>query len=326
MIEYGGDIYTEFQRHGAPCGAGIEITSACNLDCVHCYHARSEGPDLPRAEVEQLLRDLAALGVLELTFTGGEPFSRPDFLPILRFAVVELGFSVKIFSNLTRISASTADYLAEFPLNRIETSLLGHTAALHDALTRRTGSFDACLAGIRLLRERNIRVSAKTVVMRPNRASIPEMYRLARSLGIPFRHDDGIFVESGGGRKPLSLRISESEARRERKKRGWREAGSVPRACNAAKSVIHISADGAVFPCGPFPIPAGNINLQSLESIWRNAQIMRRVRSLSDAEYRVCRNCRYRFWCNGCLAMGMGLAAGRKYPCRLARMRLRGVL
>jgi radical SAM protein with 4Fe4S-binding SPASM domain len=323
MIERAGSLHAEMRRHGVPCGAGIELTAACNLDCVHCYHVRSAGPEMNRDEIERLLGDLAALGVLELTFTGGEPFTRPDFPSILRSAITEHGFSVKIFSNLTLLDAPMAEFLAGFPLNRVETTLLGDTAVLHDSLTRRPGSFGATLAGIRLLRERGVRVAAKTVVMRPNSRALPGLYRLAESLGIPFRHDDGIFVESDGGRRPLGLRITEEEARRARRKRGWREPDAVSGACNAAKSVVHIAPDGAVYPCGPFPFSVGNVRETPLVSLWRDASLMRRVRALADKDYGACRGCRYLVWCGGCMAMGLGLARGRKYPCRVVRRRLR---
>ena len=325
MLEERDDIYRVMNQRTIPYGVGLELTARCNVDCIHCYHVHAPGSEMDTAEVISVLDQLAALGSMSLTFTGGEPFTRRDFPDLLRHAVRERGFSLKIFSNLTLLDAPLADILASFPLNRIETTLLGADPETHDSLTRRPGSFQAVLRGIHLLKERNVAVSAKTILMQPNCTQLSAMYRLADELGIPFRHDDGIFVESDGGRRPLALRISESAMRRNRKKLGYRADGKPPGACNAAKSVMSISPDGSVYPCGPFPIPAGNIRSDSLENIWRNSPLMRRVRSLKSADYRVCAGCRYETACVGCIAMGFGLSAGRIYPCRVWRRRLRDI-
>jgi radical SAM protein with 4Fe4S-binding SPASM domain len=323
MLEERGDIYGLMNRRTIPFGVSLELTAQCNLDCQHCYHVRADGPELDTGEWRSVLDQLAALGTLDLTFTGGEPFTRRDFPDILRYSVLERGFSVKIFSNLTLLDASLADLLVSFPMNSVETTLLGADPETHDSLTRRPGSFFAVRRGIALLRERGAAVAAKTLLMRPNHTQLPAMYRLAAELGVSFRHDDGVFVESNGCRRPLALRISEPEMLRNRKKRGDAPTGKNPGSCNAAKSVMSISPDGSVYPCGPFPVLAGNIRADRLAEIWRNAPLMRRVRSLRDADYGACPDCRYETACAGCLAMGYGLSAGRMYPCRVARRRLR---
>lgn len=323
MIEYGGDIYAEMNRRGVPFGAGIELTARCNLDCIHCYHVRAAGPELDTRELYELLADLSALGVMELTFTGGEPLTRSDFFEAVRSAVEEYGFSVKVFSNLTLLDRRKADLLARIPLNRVETTLLGPDSPLHDSLTRCPGSFEKTLAGIRLLLDRGVRVRIKTVILKQNHHAAADIAGLAEKLGAPYQADDGVFVESDGRRGPLALRISEAEMLRDRRKRTGFSAKNKPHPCNAARSVLHIAPDGAVFPCGPFPVSAGNIRESSLESIWRKAPLMEYLRVMTDADYRSCRNCRYLARCNGCLAMGSGLARGRKYPCRLARKRIR---
>ncbi len=301
-----------------PYGVGLELTARCNLDCIHCYHVICSGAEMSTEEITGLFDDLAQLGTMELTLTGGEPLLRSDFPEILRYAVEKSGFSIKIFSNLTLLTASLADLFASFPLNTIETTILGPDEAVHDRIAGCPGSFDALIKAIKMLKERNVPVAAKTIVMRSNMDGLDGMYRLADNLGIPFRHDDAVFVESDGSRKPLSQQISHKEILRLRKIMGMGEDAS-PMSCNAAKSVMSISPDGTVFPCGPFPKPAGNIFETRLADIWYESPLMKSVRSLTDDDYSVCRNCVYLLRCSGCAAMGIGLASGRKYPCRLAR-------
>jgi radical SAM protein with 4Fe4S-binding SPASM domain len=336
MFEQCGDIYVEMNRRTIPYAVNLELTAACTLDCIHCYHVRTSGPEMGTSELFRILDELAGLGTMELTLTGGEPLARPDFPAILRYAVERRGFAVKIFSNLTLLDVPAADLIAALPVRRVETTLLGPDAGLHDLLTRRAGSFDAAIRGIRLLVERSVRVAAKTVVLRENYESLDDMYRLAGQLGIPFRHDDGVFVETGGGRGPLGHCISERETVRLRKRAGRRlpvekshfyparaRTRGDPDSCNAGKSVMGIAPDGSVYPCGPFPVSAGSVRERPLGEIWRDSPLMARVRSLGDSDYRVCGRCRYLVRCGGCMAMGWGLSSGRMYPCRLMRRRLR---
>jgi radical SAM protein with 4Fe4S-binding SPASM domain len=323
VIENGGDIYAEMNRRAVPYAVNLELTSACTLDCIHCYHVLTRGPEMTAPEVSNVLDRLAELGTMELTLTGGEPLTRADFPEILRYAAETRGFSVQIFSNLTLLDERLADSIASLPIRRVETTILGPDAVLHDALTRRPGSFDDALRGIGMLRERGVRVSAKTIVLRENLHSVEDMYALAARLDIPFRHDDGVFVESDGGRGPLAHRISGGDSARLRKRFGAGAPKEKPRPCNAAKSVMSIGPDGAVYPCGPFPRAAGSVRETPLEVIWRESPVMLRVRSLDEGAYRACVECRYEPRCGGCLAMGMTFAEGRSYPCMLSRKTMR---
>ncbi len=318
----GPSVYSYMNRRLVPFGVSVEITAQCNISCVHCYRVVAEGDELSLDEVRGLLDDLARMGSMELTLTGGEPLLRRDFPDILRYAVREAGFSVKLFSNLTLLTKSVAELMASLPLNTVETTLLGADAPMHDGIAGVTGAFDKTVAAVRLLSELGVPVAAKTVVMEPNRAHIDAMYDLARSLDIPFRHDDCVFVASDGSRGPLSLQLPDEEVRRLRSRSGF-PAFTEPALCNIGRSVLSVAPDGRVFPCGPFPESAGNIRETPVETIWRASPVFERLRALRYEDYELCRNCPYLLRCGGCVAMGIGLSAGRKHPCLLARKRLR---
>ena len=160
--------------------------------------------------------------------------------------------------------------------------------------------------------------------MKPNVDKLAEMYRFADKLDIRFRHDDTLFIETNGARSPLALQIPDSEIIHIRKKMGG-YASFIPSICNAARSIMSIGPDGAVFPCGAFTCEAGNIRETPLERIWYDAPIMKKLRTLDADDYEVCRKCRYVVRCNGCMAMGIGLASGRTVPCRFARKHLRNL-
>jgi pyrroloquinoline quinone biosynthesis protein E len=58
-----------------------EVTHRCPLRCVYCSNPlemRSRSTELSTAEWQRVFGEAAALGVLQLHLTGGEPLARPD--------------------------------------------------------------------------------------------------------------------------------------------------------------------------------------------------------------------------------------------------------
>ncbi len=60
----------------------LELTTQCNMHCVHCYNESSPTPDRPSLltseDYKQVLDDAAALGCRKVQFIGGEPTLRKD--------------------------------------------------------------------------------------------------------------------------------------------------------------------------------------------------------------------------------------------------------
>jgi MoaA/NifB/PqqE/SkfB family radical SAM enzyme len=106
-----------------PVWATFEITPACNLRCHFCYVALDpyKGPYLGTAQVRAVLDRLEAAGVLYLTLTGGEIFSRRDFPEIYRHARGK-GLLVTLYSNATLVNERIAALLREEPPFSVEVS------------------------------------------------------------------------------------------------------------------------------------------------------------------------------------------------------------
>ena len=73
-----------------PLSGMIEITSRCNLRCVHCYlgeqseqHSKRE-QELSTQQWFDLIDQFVAAGCLYITLTGGDPMMRRDFADIYR--------------------------------------------------------------------------------------------------------------------------------------------------------------------------------------------------------------------------------------------------
>ena len=164
-----------------------ELTCRCNLKCVMCYTDCFNTPaqirqELTTEEVIRILDELQEAGCVELTFTGGEPLARPDFMTIYE-AAHRRGFFVTIFTNGTLITPSIADRWAEARPQSVEISLHGLSSAVFDGVTQVPGSLDRCRQGIALLMARRIPVVLKTVGLTMNWTEVLAVKQFADSLG-----------------------------------------------------------------------------------------------------------------------------------------------
>jgi len=173
----------------------IELTERCDNDCLHCYINRPAGDtkalarEMPTALVRKILDEAASLGCLGVKFTGGEPLLRENFEDLYLHAR-RLGMRVALFTNAALVTPRLADLLKRIPpLEPVEVSVYGMTRKSYEAVTRRAGSHDRALAGLRLLKERGIPLLAKMVSL-PSNAGEEALF------------DDWAVAELGMGRAP----------------------------------------------------------------------------------------------------------------------------
>ena len=136
----------------------------CNITCTGCYIESSPTNDrlvyLSTAEVEDYLDQIAARGwgVVEIGFTGGEPFMNPDIIAMLG-AALGRGYRVLVLTNAmrpmmrARVRAGLLALHAEHGDRlTLRVSLDHWQRARHDAV-RGAGSYDKTLEGMRWLAE-----------------------------------------------------------------------------------------------------------------------------------------------------------------------------
>lgn len=151
----------------------------CNLTCKHCYSISADtdfAGELSTADVFRVMDDLQAARVPVLILSGGEPLLRPDIFEIGRRAK-EMGFYVGLSSNGTLIDESNIDAIDEIGFDYVGVSLDG-IADTHDRFRRKAGAFDASLAGIRLCRERGIKVGVRYTMTEDNAHDLRALLRL----------------------------------------------------------------------------------------------------------------------------------------------------
>jgi heme d1 biosynthesis radical SAM protein NirJ len=157
----------------------------CNLNCIHCYSLSTDVDfpgELSTDEVFRVMDDLKAFRVPVLILSGGEPLLRKDIFAVSRRAK-GMGFYVGLSSNGALIDEAMADRIAEVGYDYVGISLDG-IGAVHDRFRRQDGAFDKSIRGMRLCRERGIKVGLRFTVTERNVESLEQMLGLMEAESI----------------------------------------------------------------------------------------------------------------------------------------------
>jgi len=297
----------------------FEITRRCNLDCMMCYvvdHTQAHPDELSTEEAKDLLKQLADAGTLKLTFSGGEPFMRPDFLDLVEYAR-SLAFNIDILTNGTLIGDQTVKRLKELAIWQVSISILGATPDTHDGITGKEGSFSRAVQALHLLKDAGIKPRIKTLVMRPNFEEYPAIVEMARTIGIPFSLDPTVSSRNDGSTDTLDLNLTESQFKALinnptlgprslsfngddlQSSRKERLEGYL---CKAGISFCDISWNGDVLPCMQYQQAAGNIREKPFMEIWMNSPLFATLRKARRHDLPDCRDCELLPLCFRCPA------------------------
>jgi len=172
-----------------PLQGSLDLTYRCNNDCRHCWLRLSPGAaegsaELTFDEVRRVVDEARAMGCREWSISGGEPMLRPDFPDIFE-AVAGRSAWYTLNTNGTLITPQIARLLRR--KGTILVALYGATAAVHDAVTRTPGSYEAMRRGLAYLREAGAAFSVQVVPMRTNIHEYDAMIRLAGSWSPSWR-------------------------------------------------------------------------------------------------------------------------------------------
>ena len=184
---FGKRLFSNRDGQPFPYAGQWELTCRCNLRCIMCYTDCFNTPDMTRqelsfSEIVRIMDEICEAGCFELCLTGGEPLARRDFLDIYTYAKHK-GLLVTVFTNGTLITPKIADYLAVYPPTMIEISFHGLTRESFDHITQGRGSYERCLEGIRMLLERDLPLTLKTVGMTVNQDEVLKIKEFVGRMG-----------------------------------------------------------------------------------------------------------------------------------------------
>ena len=132
-------------------------------------------------QIKGLIDQIADLGVLALSFTGGEPTLRKDLPELIYHTGVTHNFMNGLASNGYLLPKLLKENKLE-GLDYILLSLDYPTADLHNRM-RGIKVFDRVIESIHLANKNDIKVILSTVVMKDNIHLLEDMCQLAEKLG-----------------------------------------------------------------------------------------------------------------------------------------------
>jgi radical SAM protein with 4Fe4S-binding SPASM domain len=311
-----------YKQLKSPIAVQLELTTACNHKCIHCYNhwrkASEKDVTLSEEDARKIVKNLADSEVPNFLITGGEPMMHTDLMMSTFEFAKSLGLKCSLNSNLTLMTPEVARELKRLDIG-VLTSILSYDKNTHDNITTVRGSFGRLIEGIEILREFEVPVSANMVVMQPNFDQIHETGKFVHSLGVtgfratkvhpaqgstnfeqirlPAEKIAGIFDNLIELRDEFGLKVDSLTTYPVCLLKDMSRYGQFlsKRSCSAGKTGCTIGSDGQVRPCGHSDDVYGNAIEESLLQIWP------RLKSWRDGSLlpQECKECKYVIECSG---------------------------
>lgn len=316
-----------------------ELTTACNLKCVHCRACpvdQRSPEDLTLQEGKELLDEIASYASPAVVLSGGEPLVRPDVFEIASYGTSK-GLRMLLATNGTMVTPEIAKEVVQAGIQRVSVSIDGATALTHDSFRRIDGAFESAWNGIENFKSAGVPFQINTTVSKHNINEIPDILNLAINAGAVALHIF-LLVPTGCGKEiaddemidpqeyervlnwfydrskdsPINLkatcaphyyRIMRQRAKADGTKIQSNAHGhdAITKGCLAGSAVCFVSHRGEVYPCGYLTVSAGNVRDTSFKTIWEDAEVFRALRDEDNLEGK-CGYCEYRRVCMGCRA------------------------
>lgn len=293
------------KRPSAPISANLMVTTRCSTDCVYCYANRKLAPVLGTEKLLDLIRELHALGTVNVTLTGGDIFAHPDWKKILK-CVRDYGYQ-PFLSTKTPLTAENLKLLRGLGYKEIQFSL---DSVEPDTLRRlvnvRDGYLDNITTFLQAASECGLKVLVRSVLTKLNasKESISSLYTYLSGFDcikewvmtpaffskyketeykwLEVNNDDLIWVHEFTRRQDLAFRIGLnkiSEKGYELKKFGTiEEYVCRNQICMGNTTGISILANGDCSVCEMlYDSPEyilGNVNDSSIREIWNSEKAM----------------------------------------------------
>ncbi|MBS3060227.1 MAG: radical SAM protein [DPANN group archaeon] len=178
------------KREYNPHTVHIELTKKCNLRCVYCYNASGEPleDELSTKDFLRVLEILKKQGVLAVTFTGGEPFTKKDVMIILEEALKHFDVSIMTngqllgndewFNSLTEHEKSLLKKVIFYQI-----SLDSLNKEKNDAY-RGKGTYDNVERAVKRLRNMGPRITISATITQETLKDLPEMEQQLKKWGV----------------------------------------------------------------------------------------------------------------------------------------------
>jgi len=297
-----------------PMAVLAELTHRCPLQCPYCSNPlqlRTASEELSTEDWKRVIGEAAALGALQIHFSGGEPMVRRDLEDLVAHAR-----AAGLHSNLITSGVLAGDgrliELARSGLDHVQLSFQDSDAVFAERIGNYPGAQAKKIAFARKVREAGLPLTVNAVVHRQNLDRVDAMIELALELGaarLEIAHVQyyGWALHNRAALMPTPAQVEAAtraiELARERLNRQLIIDYVVPdyfaqrpKACMGGwgRQFMNISPDGRVLPCHAAEtlkeMPFDTVMKRSLAEIWRSSVAFERFRG-TDWMHEPCRSC-----------------------------------
>lgn len=294
--------------------AMFELTYRCNEKCKHCYCVNADiKKELTTQEVKGLIDQLYDLNAIELTFTGGDLFTRNDSFEIMDYAYKK-NFLINIFTNGIALKEDDFYHLKSIHPKSISFSIYNYIPEKHDEFTRVKGSFEKTINAAKKCVALGIPVNIKTSVVESNYNDVDGILNLVESIGATSQISLSITPKNDGDSSNTALRvgnidkyknviriikehISDCEAIKDFDDLIIKDR----KICWAGDHSISINPYGEVFACNALLIKCGDARKEKLKDIWENSPKLKEIRSYTINMLKGCEQCENKINCSFCI-------------------------
>ncbi|HCJ67800.1 MAG TPA: radical SAM protein [Elusimicrobia bacterium] len=311
-----------------------EMTTGCNLKCIHCHASagRRRPDELTTEEGKKLIAEIAKIEEFRmLVFTGGEPLVRPDLFTLLAYGQ-SLGFNLMIATNGTLIDEKMAKELKRYGVVGLAISFDHPDCKVQNYIRGKEDAFELALRGIRACRKAGLALQMNVTAMQYNFSALSEIVDFAeKEKSDILLMYQLVPVGRGKNLQDVVLNRKENEklltflSQKQRKIRTTIEPVAGPQywayllsqngknngtylkrvekvfyGCTAGSGIVYIKPNGEVWPCPFLEIPAGNVREKPFSEIWRTSPLFNNLRRKKETLKGRCGICEYRTICGGC--------------------------
>jgi AdoMet-dependent heme synthase len=302
------DITALGKRLVLPSSVLIEVCYTCNENCVHCCLDRHIKLGLTLTQYSSLFDQMVQAGTFYIILTGGEPFTRPDFMEIVESAR-KRRLAVTIFTNGTLITDEQIFRLKELYVDEVHVSIYSADSTIHDSISRVLGSFAKSIETIKKMLASGITVRIKCPLMNMTADGVDNIKKLGKELGVDVQYTLAITAKNNGDSDPHKCRLTRHQLFRLLSDPDIVTQGSEPvhvsenLDCIPCETVFNggaIDPDGNVYVCNQWPVIGGNILETPLLEIWRNSPEFKRIRKIQLKDLNMCKSCHLFQYCTRC--------------------------
>ncbi|MGE4480393.1 pyrroloquinoline quinone biosynthesis protein PqqE [Acidocella sp.] len=285
-----------------PLAVMAELTHRCPLQCPYCSNPLEmlkAGAERDTAFWRGAIDQAAALGVLQIHFSGGEPSLRPDLTALIAHAT-QAGLYANLITSAVLLNETKLAAYAEAGLGHVQVSLQGADARNADRIGHYEGAHQKKLEVARMVPGFGMSLTVNAVMHRQNLEELPAIIDLALALEadrleIAHVQYHGWALANRAALMPSRAQFEAANALVDARRR---EIGArmqidyvvpdyyadLPKTCMGGwgQKMLNIAPDGRVLPCHAAETIPGlvfpRLGEASLRDIWQNSEAFNKFR------------------------------------------------